>query len=76
MRYPPYDDKKFYWSKQMGIRRSMPTLWCIYWLPLLVVGFFMGYFFQVDCTVAGGVVVEKPVCFTVLEISLKTFITT
>jgi len=46
MRYPPYDDAKFYWSKQLGVRRSLPTLCCLYWVPMLVVGFLLGYLVQ------------------------------
>jgi len=46
MRYPPYDDAKFYWTKQLGVRRSFPTLCCLYWVPMLLVGFLLGYFYQ------------------------------
>jgi len=49
MRYPPYDEAKFYWTKQMGTKRSLPTLWFIYYVPMLIVGFLMGYLFKRFC---------------------------
>jgi acyl-CoA reductase-like NAD-dependent aldehyde dehydrogenase len=43
MRYPPYDDKKFYWTKQLSKKRALPEFLFIKYVPLFVIGIIFGY---------------------------------
>jgi hypothetical protein len=43
MRYPPYDEKKFFWAKQIAKKRGMPTLYFVSYIPLFLLGLLLGF---------------------------------
>lgn len=43
MRYPPYNDEKFWWTKQLAKKRKLPELLFIKYVPFLLIGLLLGY---------------------------------
>jgi acyl-CoA reductase-like NAD-dependent aldehyde dehydrogenase len=46
MRYPPYNEGKFYWAKIVSKKHSVPALWFIEHVPLFLLGLLIGYLLQ------------------------------